>query len=214
MKINQRKKKKFERKFGQKVEFFRLLDDETVLGTIEDLPVQERGSLGKAKTTLTNKRLIVESEVNEDNKGKDKNHHVGRDIFYYETDLDKIESITFYASDRLTKKGNVFLFALFFILAVACVLVNLFLVSEKASNNVSKYGLYVVAVVFALFMIPFRKRKNCARELQLIISSNGSKIEFSDNPDAEVSLVVTEDSVNKLSLLAKGIRQAQNNIRK
>lgn len=189
---------RFERNFGR-IDLFKLMSqEEVILGKIEDIPVSRNGHVGRAKASITTKRFIFESSVYDGN---------GRELFYYETMLNSIESIKFVSNDAYKIKGNWFVLLGFIVFGgILGILAAIF---SKQFGGVLSIILGICAGMSVLSSFIFVPRKYRFRQLMLSISSLSDKFVIGDKTESDIRVVITKDSVEKLTLLVKGIRRAQ-----
>lgn len=196
--INQR----IEEEFGI-IEVSKSLDDEKILGVISEIPAA-RGAkateYGDAKATITDKRLIIEAQVYEE-KGEQRD--MGRFTFYYETWLDRIQDVKLKSYD--TKKKKMSIPAIVCIIALAAVLV----ISGIAIGGVAGIACYVLAGLSLFGTIPFLPHKYRSRSFSLTFTTLGGKFVIGNTKDSDLFVAVSIDSVEKLTLLARGVRKAQ-----
>lgn len=193
---------RIEEEFGT-IDVYKTLDEEKTLGVIDEIPAA-RGAkatdYGVARATITDKRLIVESQVIEE---KGEHGDLGRYTFYYETWLDKIQDIKLYSYD--TKKLKFFLPAIILLVVLTIMLI----VAGLIIGGTVSFITYGCAVVSLLSIIPFLPRKYRSRSFALTINSLGGKFVIGNTKDADLFVAISIDSVEKLTLLARGIRKAQ-----
>lgn len=185
------------------IEIAKSLDNEQILGTIDEIPAARDGKArdyGYAKATITDKRLIVESQVYEE---KGEQGDMGRFTFYYETWLNKIQDVMLKSYD--TKKKKMFIPGILVLTLFAIVLV----IAGIAIGDIVGYACYALAVLSFIGMIPFLPHKYRSRQFSLTITTLGGKFVIGNTKDSDLCIAVSQESVEKITLLARGIRKAQ-----
>lgn len=189
---------RIEEEFGP-IDTFKALENETVLGTIDEIPCAEsRDSLdtGYAKATITDKRLIIGSQVLE-------NDTKGRFTFYYETWLNKIEDIKLRSYD--TMKGKGFILGIVVLVFLAAILVAI----GVAIRGVVLYGCCAGALISLILCIPFFPTKKPRRVFELVITTSNGNLILGNTKESDLFILISMTSVEKLTLLMMGIRKAQ-----
>ncbi len=181
------------------VEINKTLDNEVTLGTIDEIPVcasSKSDEFGNAKATITNKRLIIDGTVLE-TRGP------GRYTFYYETWLNEIQGIKVKSYDSLKRKA--------YPLGIACVgvLVVFLLVMGILMKEVVRTGCLAAAGVSLLLVIPFLPRKFNFRSFELTFQTLSGDVVIGNTKNSDLFVAISIDSVDKLTLLARGVRKAQ-----
>ena len=135
---------------------------------------------------------------------------MARYTFYYETWLNKIQDVKMSSYDANKKKY--FLPGIIACLAITVILVfvGLVLSGISADNLLVAYGCYGVAALSLICTIPFLPHKYRARIFTLTISSLGGDFIIGNTKDSDLCVAISIETVDKLTLLARGIRKAQN----